>query len=148
MVIQLVKFFFFSRKPVYIIIKYIIFAIFSIGVNLSTQYIIDVMINYKWELYISMISGTGTGLVVKYVLDKYFIFFQRTGTVEKNIKQFIFYTLMGVVTTFIFWGSELMFHHYIPIYNAKYYGGFFGLFSGYAIKFFLDRTFVFKSGNS
>ena len=56
-----------------------------------------------------MILGTATGLLTKYVLDKSYIFLDRTNSLRRHSLQFALYSMPGVFTTMIFWGIELMF---------------------------------------
>ena len=92
-----------------------------------------------------MIVGTGSGLVFKYVLDKFFVFNQETGTATEEGKAFFIYTFLGLFTTLIFWGVEAGFDHFLKTPEAKYIGGLIGLAIGYIIKYFLDKRFVFQS---
>lgn len=90
-----------------------------------------------------MFIGTVAGLVVKYVLDKKFIFFHVVENRKDDAKKFALYSLMGVFTTFIFWGTEIVFDALSQNQNAKYLGAVIGLSIGYIIKYFLDKKFVF-----
>jgi len=56
------------------------------------------------------------------------------------------YTYVGIFTTCIFWGTELLFDLLLKTDSARYIGAIVGLSIGYAIKYFLDKRFVFKSG--
>ena len=47
--------------------------------------------------------GTLTGLIVKYILDKKYIFFFKVKSVSEDTGRFMLYSLMGVITTLIFW---------------------------------------------
>ena len=122
-----------------IAIRYIIFALISTVVNLSTQWLSFFIYSGFLSLYIAMFMGTLSGLIVKYILDKKYIFFHQTKTKKENGKKFLLYSLMGVFTTFIFWGFEIAFNYF----NQKYLGAIIGLSIGYVVKYFLDRRFVF-----
>jgi len=52
---------------------------------------------------------------------------------------------MGVFTTFVFWGFEIVFDY---LFDKKYTGAIVGLLIGYIIKYNLDKKFVFKSKDS
>ena len=54
-------------------------------------------------------AGTLVGLVVKYLLDKRWIFADTSTGVKAHGKKFSLYTAMGLVTTAIFWGTETAF---------------------------------------
>jgi putative flippase GtrA len=96
------------------------------------------------SLYVAMFIGTVAGLVLKYVLDKKYIFFHTPKSKKDDGKKFLLYSLMGVFTTFIFWGFEIGFDYMYESENAKYIGAVLGLSIGYVVKYFLDKKFVFK----
>ncbi len=125
-------------------IKYIWFAIVSTIVNLGFQYISFFIYNGFLSLYVAMFFGTLAGLVLKYILDKKFIFYHKPKDKKDDGKKFFLYSLMGVFTTFIFWGFEMGFHYIFENENSKYIGAVIGLVIGYVIKYNLDKKFVFK----
>ena len=88
--------------------------------------------------------GTGFGLVVKYILDKKYIFQYKTETPAHNRQIFFLYTIMGILTTMIFWGFELGFHYFFQTKEMRYLGGILGLMIGYICKYYLDKRYVFK----
>ncbi|QEH07273.1 hypothetical protein SMN_2517 [Sulfurospirillum multivorans] len=91
-----------------------------------------------------MFLGTFAGLLSKYILDKRYIFYHKPKNKKDDGKKFVLYSLMGVCTTFIFWGFEMGFYIVFKYENAKYFGAVLGLSIGYMIKYFLDKKFVFK----
>ena len=127
-----------------IAIRYIIFAVISTMLNLLFQYISFLLYNGFLSLYLAMFIGTLSGLIIKYILDKKYIFFHKTKTYKENGKKFLLYSLMGIFTTFIFWGFEIGFDYIFSYENAKYIGAIIGLSIGYIVKYFLDKKFVFK----
>jgi len=126
--------------------KYILFAILSTIVNLFSQFLTFVILDYEYEIYIAIANGTIAGLLVKYLLDKYYIF-------NLNVKEysssntFVPYVLTSILTTIIFWITELWFINYIQIPYTEYIGAIVGLSMGYTLKYFLDRDFVFNEKN-
>ena len=50
---------------------------------------------------------------------------------------------MGIFTTIIFWGTEIIFNTLSQSPYAKYLGAVIGLSIGYVIKYFLDKKYVF-----
>ena len=90
------------------------------------------------------IFGTGTGLVTKYILDKKWIFFDPSIGVAAHGRSFTLYAVTGVLTTAIFWGLEYAFDGLTTDGRWRYLGGAIGLAIGYAVKFHLDRRFVFS----
>jgi putative flippase GtrA len=127
-----------------IAVWYIIFAAISTIVNISLQYISFMLYNGFLSLYVAMFIGTLSGLVVKYVLDKKYIFFYKTKTHVENTKKFILYSFLGIFTTVIFWGFEISFDYFFESNYAKYFGAIIGLTIGYITKYSLDKKFVFK----
>lgn len=127
-----------------IAIKYTLFAIFSTAFNLLFQYLSFLVYTDVASLYVAMLAGTTAGLLCKYILDKKFIFYHKPKGKVDDAKKFIRYTIMGIFTTFIFWGTEISFDMYFEEENAKYAGAIIGLSIGYIIKYFLDKRFVFK----
>lgn len=132
-----------SDQPTQIVAKYAVFAGLSIASNLGSQWVAGALYEGPLRVYLMLLVGTGVGLIVKYLLDKSFVFFYKTDTAAHDLKTFLLYVAMGVITTAIFWGSELAFHAVFDGESAKYIGGFLGLVVGYSSKFFLDRKWVF-----
>jgi putative flippase GtrA len=124
--------------------RYIIFAIVSTVVNLFFQYISLALYVGFLDLYLAMFVGTLAGLVLKYILDKKYIFYHKPKNKKDDGKKFLLYSLMGVFTTFIFWGFEIGFDFFFNSEIAKYIGAVVGLSIGYVVKYFLDKKFVFK----
>ena len=88
--------------------------------------------------------GTLAGLVVKYVLDQRWVFrYRPTSRLDHSVK-FTLYSLTGVLTTFIFWGTELAFAAMGDAHWLRYTGAVLGLSVGYTAKYSLDRRFVFR----
>ncbi|HEY8576178.1 MAG TPA: GtrA family protein [Devosia sp.] len=123
---------------------YILFAVISTLVNFATQE--AVLLALPWApLMLSILAGTGTGFVSKYVLDKFWVF--QDGFVSKadEARKVGLYGLFSVATTAIFWGFELTAWMIWQTDTAKYAGGALGLAVGYAAKYALDRRFVFRA---
>lgn len=100
------------------------------------------------SLFLSVIVGTGTGLVVKYLLDKQFIFRFQTRDAKHEGKTFLLYSLMGVFTTLIFWLLEFSFHYLFGTESLRYLGATIGLVIGYGVKYYLDKRYVFSARQS
>ena len=126
-----------------IAIKYAVFATISTLFNLLFQYLSFLVYTGFGSLYVAMFFGTLAGLVAKYILDKKFIFYHTPKDKKDDAKKFILYSLMGVFTTIIFWGTEISFDALFQDPNAKYLGAVIGLSIGYVIKYFLDKKYVF-----
>lgn len=128
-----------------IALLYALFCAVAIVVNIGSQ---DLALRlWPTGIWFSIIVGTGTGLVVKYLLDKRFIFRFKPQNVSHDSRTFVLYTVMGVVTTAIFWGFEYGFWHAFGTAQMRYLGGVIGLVIGYLAKYHLDRNFVFNTKN-
>lgn len=93
---------------------------------------------------LAVAAGTLVGLVVKYILDKRWIFFDQTTGARAQGAQFMLYSLMGVATTLIFWATETAFWLIWQTDLARETGAVLGLTVGYVTKYALDRRFVFN----
>lgn len=124
-------------------VKYGIFAAISTMVNLFFQWLSFIVYAGFGSLYVAMFTGTLTGLVAKYILDKNWIFYHTPKDKKDDAKKFILYSFMGVFTTIIFWSTEMASYYFVPTSNAKYIGAVVGLTIGYIIKYFLDKHYVF-----
>jgi len=125
-----------------IALKYILFALIATAVNLIFQSLSLFLIE---SLYLAILNGTATGLVCKYILDKKYIFYHNPESKTKDMQKFMSYTLTGVITTFIFWGTEITFDWFLKVEWAKYLGAIIGLSMGYMVKYQLDKKYVFNT---
>jgi hypothetical protein len=125
--------------------KYTIFAIIATAANIGIQ---DVVIrNYsgQFDVLSSILVGTGVGLLVKYILDKQYIFRFRASSIAHDTQTFFLYAVMGLATTLIFWGFEFGFHYIFETKEMRYFGGVIGLAFGYLTKYYLDTRYVFRT---
>ena len=128
------------------VINYVLFALLATAINIALQGLSFIFYDGPSAIYIAMLWGTAGGLLVKYFLDKIYIFEHKTSSRKDDLKTFVLYSLMGVVTTVIFWGTELLFDALFHRFeSAKYFGAAIGLTIGYVSKYFLDRRFVFRT---
>lgn len=116
----------------------------AIAANIGTQDLVIRTYSGAFSILASVVVGTGAGLVVKYLLDKHFIFRFRARNFAHDTKTFALYTVMGLATTAVFWGFEFSFYHIFETNEMRYLGGVIGLVIGYLIKYRLDKRFVFK----
>lgn len=131
--------------PSKLAINYFIFAIIATVANICTQDLFVRAYGGRFDILASVIVGTGVGLVVKYILDKKYIFRFRARSVAHDTHTFILYTAMGLATTVIFWGFEFGFHHLFQTREMRYLGGATGLAIGYVVKYQLDKRYVFRT---
>lgn len=125
------------------VLKYTIFAVISILINLLFQYVSFFFYTGFASFYVAMFVGTLAGLIAKYLLDKKWIFYHTPKDKKDNARKFILYSFMGVITTIIFWGTEIAFEYLVRTPNAKYLGAVIGLSVGYVVKYYLDKKYVF-----
>lgn len=122
---------------------YTLFALLSMAANLGAQKLSWWVYQGSFGILLSVCIGTGVGLVVKYVLDKAWIFRYEHRSVAHGIQTFARYVAMGLATTAIFWamefGAQALFH----TEAARLTGGALGLALGYFAKYQLDKRFVF-----
>ncbi len=126
-------------------IVYTIIALFATAANLGAQELTVRAWHGAFRIELSVFVGTGVGLVVKYLLDKKFIFRFRAASTSHDLHTFILYTAMGVVTTLLFWGFEFGFNAACQDKNMRYVGALIGLGLGYWAKYHLDKRFVFRA---
>ncbi len=137
------------NRSLRIAILYTLFAVVSTAVNLGSQWltlraIAPLALPTGAQIFAALVVGTGTGLVVKYVLDKRYIFGDFSTGAATHAKKFSLYTAMGLVTTVIFWGAEFL-GAWIRPDSGLYIGGALGLAVGYVVKYQLDKAFVFEA---
>lgn len=127
-----------------VLVPYVIFAIISTIANILAQEFSIRIYDDAYGIFVSIVVGTGVGLVVKYLLDKKYIFKYKIENLKHDSHTFILYTIMGLATTIIFWGFEFAFHYIYQTKEMRYLGGVIGLAIGYWVKYHLDKNFVFK----
>jgi putative flippase GtrA len=124
-------------------VRYVIFAVLATLANLAAQEVVMRLAPVA-PLTLSILAGTVAGFALKYVLDKKWVFDDRYGGHREELQKVTLYGAFSVLTTLIFWGFEVAFWTIWRTDLAKYTGAVIGLAIGYAAKFALDRTFVFK----
>jgi putative flippase GtrA len=126
-----------------LVTKYTLFTVIAITMNIFCQDVVNRLYQGQFNLYASMLAGTLAGLVVKYILDRKYIFLFRSKSLFHDAQKFILYSTMGVVTTCVFWGVEMTFDFAFQDVIMRYVGAVVGLSIGYYIKYRLDKRFVF-----
>lgn len=126
-----------------LVFLYSFFAVLATISNILAQQLTLLIVANSFAL--ALVVGTGVGLVVKFLLDRRYIFNAANRPVSQDSKQFIAYTLTGVATTAIFWGMEIGFDKAFDSLTARYFGAALGLGIGYVIKYQLDKRFVFTN---
>ena len=131
-------------NEVSLITKYIFFALIATILNLWVQRFVLGVNTSDISLLIAIVLGTLVGLVVKYTLDKKWIFYYKTYEIKKDTKLFLKYSLYGVLTTTIFWIFETSFWLYYKDDLMRELGAIIGLSIGYYMKFKIDKKYVFN----
>lgn len=127
-------------------LRYAAFAVVATTANLGVQRLVLGGGDGPWRFALALGLGTLAGLVVKYALDKRWIFGDREGGIRAHGRKFGLYSAMGVATTAIFWGAETAAWALWRTEFAREAGAVLGLAVGYVVKYRLDRRFVFSPG--
>ncbi|WP_445504205.1 GtrA family protein [Microvirga sp. G4-2] len=124
-------------------IRYVLFAILATLANLLTQEA-TMRLAPVAPLTLSILVGTVAGFILKYLLDKKWVFDDGYDGHKQELQKITLYGAFSILTTLVFWGFEIAFWAVWQTDFAKYSGAVLGLAVGYAAKFMLDRSFVFK----
>lgn len=126
-----------------IVCRYTLFALVSVALNLGVQRLV---LSYDDGLVffgLAICSGTLAGMLVKYMLDKRWIFQDISTGIKGHGKKLSLYTTTGIATTIIFWGTETVFWLAWHTNLMREVGAIVGLSIGYVLKYKLDKRFVF-----
>ncbi|MFD2174734.1 GtrA family protein [Rhodobacter lacus] len=127
-----------------LVLRYAAFAMIATLINLGAQRGVLLVGQGPVGLICALAVGTLAGLVVKYLLDKHWIFDDRATSLREHGQKFSLYTMMGLVTTALFWGMEAGFWAIWRTEAMRETGAVIGLAIGYVVKYNLDRRFVFN----
>lgn len=128
-----------------LVFRYTLFAVIATIANLGLQRLVFLAGDTAPVFMAAVFAGTLVGLVVKYILDKRWIFADMGQGLRAHSKKFSLYTTMGVITTAIFWGTEATFWYVWKTDAMRELGAVLGLAVGYVIKYQLDRRYVFDT---
>ncbi len=126
-----------------LILRYAGFAVIATLANLAAQRLVLWALPGAAALIPAILVGTGVGLVIKYLLDKRWIFADAATGLRAHTSRFSRYTATGIVTTAVFWGMETLFWALWQTDLMRELGAVIGLSIGYVVKFLLDRRYVF-----
>ena len=126
-----------------LILRYVAFSAIATVANLGAQRFVLSMSGSTTGFAAALVAGTLVGLVVKYHLDRKWIFYDTASGARIFARRFSIYSAMGVVTTLLFWAAETAFWLIWQTEIMRELGAVIGLAAGYAIKYQLDRRFVF-----
>ena len=125
-----------------ILTRYVLFAVIAGLVNIATQELVVRGVPSE-TIILSVLSGTAVGFLVKYLLDKHWVFFDGYHGHVAEVRKIVVYGAFSVVTTLLFWATELSFWSVFQTSEAKYAGAVLGLSLGNWIKYLLDKHYVF-----
>lgn len=123
--------------------RYVLFAALAALANLLAQEA-TIRLAPAAPLTLSILMGTVAGFILKYRLDKKWVFDDGYHGHRQELRKITLYGAFSILTTLIFWGFEIAFWALWQTDFAKYCGALLGLGIGYAAKFMLDRSFVFR----
>ncbi|MFN4101395.1 MAG: GtrA family protein [Pararhodobacter sp.] len=126
-----------------LLIRYSAFAVLATIVNLGAQRAVLGLGESAGHYIAAVLLGTALGLIVKYALDKRWIFADAESGLRAHSRKFSLYSAMGLVTTAIFWATETAFWLIAGTHEARELGAVLGLAVGYVVKYQLDKRFVF-----
>ena len=129
-----------------LVCRYVFFSFLATLANLATQRLVLWFGDSSILFAMAVGAGTTVGLVLKYFLDKRWIFGDISAGVKAQSKKFLLYTSMGIVTTAIFWATETAFWLVWETDVMREVGAVIGLSIGYVLKYNLDRRYVFTNG--
>jgi putative flippase GtrA len=151
------------KRPLPVWLRYAAFAALATAANLLTQWLFTALGRALWPdamliltvfgfmipageavFWAALAAGTAAGFLLKYLLDKNFIFHHTPPTAGAGLATIFLYGVTAVITTLIFWGVQYLFTLFGPEDFWKYAGGVCGLVPGYLVKYFLDKRFVFR----
>ena len=130
-----------------LIVRYSSFAVLATLVNLATQRVVLSTGESTLNFALALTSGTIVGLTLKYFLDKHWIFYDTSRGFKAHSTRLSLYTVMGVITTAIFWSVETTFWLIWRTEMMRELGAVIGLSVGYLVKYQLDRRYVFPDRN-
>ena len=133
----------FVVTPRVLIQRYAGFAVLATLANLGVQRLVFMTGTTSRHLALAIGAGTVVGLMIKYALDKRWVFYDFGTGLARHGRKFMLYAGMGLVTTALFWGAETAFWMIWHTTAMRELGAVLGLMVGYLVKYNLDRRFVF-----
>jgi putative flippase GtrA len=126
-----------------IFVRYVAFAFVAGLTNIAAQEIF-VRAMPLAPIMASILSGTILGFIVKYLLEKRWVFLDEYGGHVAEARKIVLYGILGAGTTGLFWVTELGFWYSLHTVEAKYIGAAIGLALGNWIKYHLSKRYVFR----
>jgi len=126
---------------------YAAFAVVATVANLVAQWLVLLPAHTTPRAIAALVVGTLVGMPIKYVLDKRYIFRVQAEGIAHDLRMFVLYAAMAVVTTVLFWVTELAVGLATDSRAGLLAGGALGLCAGYALKYQLDKRYVFPQAS-
>lgn len=134
------------------LIRYLIFAAIAIALNMlvfsAAKFILEQLFNYPDFAviikYTAKLMGIASGFMLKYILDKKYVFNDSKGTLQEEAQKVGIYGLLSIFTTLLLFVISEGVERIIDWKYEVYAGWLIGLIIGYLLKYFLDKRFVFK----
>lgn len=131
------------------LVRYAAFAAAAICINLLTQNAVLAVVGGFWfGIYAAILFGNASGLVFKFIVDKYWVFEDVDPSLVASSRKFALYAAFGVFTTLLFWAVELTFHYIFQTAFMTNVGAVIGLCIGYVIKYNLDKHVTFAAASA
>jgi hypothetical protein len=121
---------------------YVGFALLAVAGNLGAQWLVTRVLGPYSMFLIELVAGTGVGVVIKFLLDRAFIF-DDSAKQRPVAKQATLYLMTSVATTILFWGGEGLCVLLLGKTDARFAVGAFVLSVGYLLKYQLDKRITF-----
>ena len=125
-----------------LIALYAIVAGVTIALNVLFQRIVFRLYDGPNAIFYAMIGGALVALIVKYFLDRIFIFSVKSGP---QASEFLRYAFTGGLITLVYFIVEHMIWNTFQTEFARDVGIVLGMTAGYGLKFLIDRDFVFRA---
>ena len=123
---------------------YVAFAIIVTIINLASQRAVLSFLSGNIGFFLALIFGTLVGVIVGYLLDKNWIFYDETKISQNYGKQFFLYAMTGAIHTPIFWITETLFWFIWMTDQMRELGAILGLLFAYTVKYFILKKYIFK----
>ena len=123
---------------------YVAFAIIVTMINLASQRAVLSFLSGNIGFFSALFFGTLVGVIVGYLLDKNWIFYDEIEISQNYGKQFFLYAMTGVIHTPIFWITETLFWFIWMTDQMRELGAILGLLFAYTVKYFILKKYIFK----
>lgn len=128
----------YKTSEIKILFLYILFIFIASITNFASQIIVQLLFK---NILLTIVIGTVSGLIMKYILDSRYIFQSSTNL---ELKNFFLYSFFGALLTPIWWLFEYLGYLFTSSFEWGLFWGGIGLSLSYYLKYLLDKKYVFK----